>query len=193
MIIVEGCDGSGKTTLVERLSKKYDLPVAKRVKDRDRLREFTIPDTFRAMARAARSTDPAPYIYDRLFFSEMIYSPIIRGEDAQFNIAQIGFVTRFLEAGRFPIILCCPEWEVVERNLKSEGHQLDGVVEKGFEIHQAYFRMFMRVQENYTGMHMIAYDYTNPESEFDVEQGVESFLAEYNARRVDFAPLTASE
>ena len=193
MIIVEGCDGSGKTTLVTKLHEKYGLPIAKRVKDRDRLREFTIPDTFRAMARAARSTDPVPYIYDRLFFSEMVYSPIIRGEDAQFNIAQIGFVTRFLEAGRFPIILCCPEWEVVEANLNAGGHQLDGVMEKAFEIHQAYFRMFMRVQENYPGMFMVAYDYTDSESAYEVEQAVESFLANYNARRVDFAPLTASE
>lgn len=186
MIIVEGCDGSGKTTLVQKLSERYDLPIAPRVKDRDKLREYTVPDTFRGLARAVRCVE-APYIYDRLFFSEMVYAPILRGESAQFNVGQIGFVTNILEACRFPIIICCPDWEVVESNLNEPQHQLEGVREKAAEIYQAYINLFEKLVQNWEGLSVTGYDYTDADSLEEVYQVVESFLSEYNSRKVSFA------
>lgn len=78
MLIFTGMDNSGKTTLVEKMSKKFNLPVVKSLgpdytKDEKHLwlldqmsREKTIPDSV---------------IFDRFLpFEEMVYGKVLRGD-----------------------------------------------------------------------------------------------------------------
>lgn len=50
MVIVEGCDGTGKTTLVEALSVDLGLRVGQRAtRNRDELYKVTRQDTYTAL------------------------------------------------------------------------------------------------------------------------------------------------
>lgn len=73
MIIVVGLDNTGKTTLVNHLSDKFNIPVAKRY--------HTLPprdgdDWISWVREQIESPDEA--LYDRFFFDELVYGPVIR-------------------------------------------------------------------------------------------------------------------
>jgi shikimate kinase len=72
MIIVEGIDGSGKTTLCRALGDLLNLQVHHSSKERDR----------QAMERNMEQAlqDPVAKIWDRIHaISEIVYGPILRG------------------------------------------------------------------------------------------------------------------
>lgn len=76
MIIVEGPDGAGKTTLVEELSRKLQLPVAPKVVDHN---TNAITDLVRWVDYNIEQ-GLTPTLYDRhRLISEPIYGPIMRG------------------------------------------------------------------------------------------------------------------
>lgn len=116
MIVVEGPDGAGKTTLVNALCKDLGLhksvsvtgqegPGWPRLKDRrhrDReLPRFPRERTYEALAHAVAG-DPV-HIHDRLFWSEAIYGPMLRGE-SKFTIEEEFRIMRLFKALRCPVI-----------------------------------------------------------------------------------------
>lgn len=157
MIIIEGPDGAGKTTLVNQLYYMFDdeLRVGERgTKDRDFLWKVTVPDTMKAMAQYALSQGPVT-IWDRLFYSELVYAPLgMPPREVEFNASQQNHIERFIEVADFPVIFCMPPWDVVEYNIKQE-HQMPGVVEHGKDIYHAYQVLLQRVPDR-----TILYDFT---------------------------------
>lgn len=156
MIIVEGPDGAGKSTLVKEICERFNLWVGERaVKDRKRLYEVTRQDTYSAMAEELRGNAP-PKVWDRLFFSEMVYAPIV-GRECEFTSEEQYFIRRFMELIDCPIILCHPPYQtVVDNALKDE--QMDGVNENIEKIFWDYLRLKWPRQVRY-------YDYTQPEGD----------------------------
>lgn len=76
IIIIEGCDGAGKTTLIESLTTQY--PFAKTF-------HFGAPvageDQFLRYAKPILEADPLDVIiYDRSWYSEFVYGPVMRGK-----------------------------------------------------------------------------------------------------------------
>src|SRR6266498_3187089 len=94
MIIVEGPDGSGKTTLVNELFYifKEQFPLA--IAHSPGPRPHVVEHTFEAFAYEVKGGN-RPVIHDRLFFSELVYGKILRGEVA-FNQYQKRFLTLML-------------------------------------------------------------------------------------------------
>ena len=136
MIIVEGCDGTGKSTLVNRLSADLGLNIGKRgVADRDKLYTVTREDTYKALAHAVEGYLP-PYIWDRLYFSEPIYSRIM-GRKCEFTLSESNFVRSVLKAIRCPIIICHVPLEVATENMEQK-HQMEAVSDNFQYIHKAY-------------------------------------------------------
>lgn len=136
MIVVEGCDGTGKSTLVDELRKDLNLSVGLRgVTDRDKLFEVTRQDTYTALAHAV-SGNKEPIIWDRLFFSEPIYSRVMKRE-CQFKLSERSYVQSVLHALRCPVIFCWVPLETVEENLTGT-HQMEGVNDNVPFIHGAY-------------------------------------------------------
>lgn len=157
MIIVEGPDGAGKSTLVRELQEQFPtlLEGKRGVKDRDKLWEVTRPDTYRALAKCL--LDPNPYIWDRLFYSEFAYHKITP-RDCQFGAADIAVIPQVIKALRAPVIFCMPNYSTVKANAAAE-HQMDGVNENLSEIYSTYEAMVVNSTMVPHGMNLMFYDY----------------------------------
>lgn len=119
MIIVEGPDGSGKTTLVERLAREIRLPIAAKVVGSDTkplfdLRKWTEQNVEKGFQ---------PLIFDRhRLISEPIYGPAMRSrQDASFY--DLGWLSdmmwRFYQAKPI-VIYCLPDIVTVRENVLRE-------------------------------------------------------------------------
>lgn len=177
MIILEGCDGAGKTTLKEEILKRYPAmrEGPRGTKDRSRLYLVTVPDTFGAINRAIRATETGGEhgsccVWDRLYFSEMVYAPIV-GRPCEFSPGQQEYLTAILEAMKCPIILCQPPFDVVKEN--AEVHvQMKGVNENLAAIYEAYDLLYWRMPNQ-----TIKYDYTEDTLD-QIYQVIDEYLHE---------------
>lgn len=156
MIIVEGSDGAGKSTLVANLAEDLELGIGQRAtKDRSKLYEVTQQDTYTALGAAVKA-DENPQIWDRLFFSEMVYAPIV-GRDCEFSHEEQVFIKRVLGAMGCPLILCMPPFGVVKKNVEA-AEQMEGVKEGLDHIYACYREMSNPAQW------VLHYDYTGTET-----------------------------
>lgn len=71
--ILEGCDGSGKSTLAKYLSIKTGYPIKHRDKPKTQTEKNAMMADYLQDAKFGFSA-----IWDRSFYSEMIYGPLIR-------------------------------------------------------------------------------------------------------------------
>lgn len=139
-IVIEGPDGAGKTTLVQKLKRQFPQLVdgERGTEDRTKLYTVTVPDTYYAL-KLAVDPQEAPRIWDRLFYSEFVYAPIA-GREPMFSTFQTEFIQRTIEAMRVPVILCLPPLSDVKKNILVE-KQMDGVIDKINSIYTSYTRM----------------------------------------------------
>lgn len=146
MIIVEGPDGGGKTTLVNTICQEFDLKQGERSeKDRDKIYLTTRRDTWYAMSYELHCSSGL-LVWDRLGpFSDPVYSaldiPVVRR--CSFTDAEIRMFNRFCQELCL-VIVCMPRLEVLIENAE-KGHQLPGVVEKTKKIWGGY----MKTMPNY--------------------------------------------
>lgn len=158
MIIVEGPDGSGKSTLVRELAKEFGLLEGERgTTDRKKLYTVTRPDTYQALGHAVGGTAPVR-IWDRLFYSELVYAPLV-DRPVEFSTSEQGYVRRMIDALACPIIVCLPPRDVVTQNvLATKDEQMDGVVAAARWIWNRYEDLW---QDGVFGEHVMLYDYTS--------------------------------
>lgn len=138
MIVVEGPDGAGKSTLCKALGKHFDLEVVSPQKN-GRMPEVPVRNrVYRALGKAVQGRHPAK-IYDRFYWSELVYGGILRGEVA-FTFFEQKYVEDVLWVMQVPHILCMPGLLQVKANLaqdpdstawllqKRPTHSLDDVI-----------------------------------------------------------------
>lgn len=171
MIIVEGPDGAGKTTLVNMLLAEYPaLKIGQRgTHDRDKLWTVTVGDTFRALAEAVHNKQI--YIWDRLFYSEFVYSPV-QDRPVAFTDMQSMYIRRLINDLGIPVVLCMPSLETCVENSRSE-HQMRGVDGNEHVIYEGYKKLY---EANYFPWHLVHYDYTRKRDEADVKRLVKDYL-----------------
>lgn len=158
MLIVEGPDGAGKSTLVNTLKKELGLIVGERAtKDRDKLYKVTRQDTYTALGAAVKGDEPVR-IWDRLFFSEMVYAPVV-GRECEFSERESVFIRRVMNAMGCPIIICMPPFEVVRKNVEGT-HQMTGVAENLDKICAHYREGGTSLYGGCVGQ-LMWYDYTS--------------------------------
>jgi len=137
MIIVEGPDGSGKSTLVDRLAQTLRLPVASKVVGADtqpllNIRQWTESNVEKGFQ---------PVIFDRhRLISEPIYGPAMRKrQDAEFY--DLGWLSdmmwRFYQANPV-IIYCLPDILTVRENVLREDTDNAAVKEHIVAIYAGY-------------------------------------------------------
>src|SRR5580765_6539928 len=128
MIIVEGPDGGGKTNLVTRLCKEFDLEVEPRVVDKDTNPMNGI--SLKNWVDADLKSWPRASIYDRhRLISEPIYAPIMRGRLADGFEDPIWFIRQINAFWRLhPIVIyCLPAPDEVVRNVMRVDTENDAV------------------------------------------------------------------
>lgn len=187
MIIVEGPDGSGKTTLVNTLAEMFGLQIGKRgTENRDLLWTVTVPDTLRALGGAVHGKEP-PIIWDRLYYSDFVYAPLsITPRDVSFNSSHQQHIDRILEALRCPLIVCLPSLATVRANVDTERHQMTGVRNNTVRIWSTYLGMCYIPDDAPKPFqeHRIVYDYTQGITALgEVLQEVEDYLEDREERQ----------
>jgi thymidylate kinase len=106
-IVIEGCDGTGKTTLADRLATAYEVTVI----HADRTPNH-IDLTTRYLALLAR---PGRIVLDRSFLSEPVYGPLYRG-GSRLTPAQVATLARAVaDRGGVCVHLTAPAAAIADR------------------------------------------------------------------------------
>lgn len=169
MIIVEGMDNTGKTTLIAELVKEF--PELQTVKSLGPNK--TVGDALAWVAGAIRNEDPR-VIYDRYFpISERVYGLTLRGKDlfGHYSYDLISLTLR-----RQPLIIYCrPSQRVVES--WGEREQMEGVKSHCHDLLKRYDWIMEVIKELYTvNAMMVDYDYTDDKSFNHVKMAVRMYL-----------------
>lgn len=159
MIVVEGPDGAGKTTLIKRLCTEFPLTVAPRVVDKD---TQAMVDLVKWVEEDNTKLNQG-VIYDRhRLISEFVYGPIMRiHTDPGFD--SLPWLTANLEAfyAKKPtIIYCMPPILQVIGNLAEDDDNIT-VRQRIVQIYQAYV---LRAAMDISTRRAHLYDYTDPTS-----------------------------
>lgn len=181
MIVVEGPDGGGKTTLVRKICSQWGLLEGERgVPDRDKLYTVTRQDTYRALSMAVGGEAPVK-VWDRLFISELVYSGVMN-RPCEFSTSESGFIHEILKALRCPVIFCIPPVEVVKENITKD-KQMIGVADNIDYIWGKY-RGLADIWCSQSPRY-IEYDYTDRLEKWEwsrVQSRINDYLGERTAR-----------
>lgn len=152
-ILVEGCDGSGKSTLIEHArgnQKDHYFLIA---------RASRYQPSIKTALNYLAWIKHCPYdlVLDRLHFvSDRVYGPILRNEDV-FKALPLSFGTQSMNL----IIYCRPPLTTVLANLSGKKH-LAGVAEQAERIYNAYDEVMAGIN-NLGITRVLRYNYTDDE------------------------------
>lgn len=145
MIIVEGPDGSGKTTLIELLGHERkqlrslrDGVGATNNKGWAKKGESVV-DAYRRQLNLALTTERATGVkiaFDRFHLSEYVYGPILRNKQLITPEVMIA-ISRVLRDLRVPVILCLPPFAKTLEKVMEPGRERPAYQTEGF-LHMAW-------------------------------------------------------
>ena len=154
LIVVEGVDASGKTTLLENLRSirgKYFLEV------RHSCRPLKSSDIIRLMQTVRNMSDVLDVVLDRHpLISEPIYGPILRNKDLTADLYNMDNRDRKLLSTVKRVIYCRPPEKSIFENL-SNRPQLKGVLENIHQLIEAYDNRMKELRQK--GLDIVVYDY----------------------------------
>lgn len=153
IVIVEGMDNTGKSTLVEQLIKS------------DKLRGFRVdrspgPSSSKDIINRVENCLLSEFdniIYDRFpLISEEIYGPVLRGYSLWEHSHWERYFTQLLQL-RPLFIYCQPGRDVILETI-TQRDQMEGVVEKACVLIDAYDRLFSYLK-NFYSLDLIIHNY----------------------------------
>lgn len=132
IIIIEGPDGSGKTTLASQIAKQTGYPVV----------HFSVPKTEEEKEQMVSMYKQAikeskNIIFDRCWYSEMAYGPVMRKEHV-ISYPQMYELERMLAKRGSLIIYCTGSPEVLWRRATARGEDYVTDQQTFVEIFEAY-------------------------------------------------------
>lgn len=157
MIIVEGCDNTGKTTLIQKLKERFpQLEVVPK---------WTGPRGPGSMKKMwdhmmtylTRNPDETKYlVFDRFpLISELVYGPVIR-KHIEFSREQIEQATELLKK-HFPLVIYCRrDPEAILANFE-EREQMEGVRENVKALIDQYNRVLCEL--DFLGIPVVDYTF----------------------------------
>lgn len=151
IILVEGCDGSGKTTLIERAREnqvsRYFIRVQASRYQPD------LKTAFKLLNWLKHGPSEINIILDRLhFISDRVYGPVLRNEDI-FKDLPLNFGLQTVAA----IVYCRPTRENIHKNARKNG-QMEGVIKNLDTLIDRYDTLMARLKEVYQ-IPIRTYDY----------------------------------
>lgn len=163
LIIVEGPDCSGKTTLIDNIRRKHDVvvhngvyqsPDAAYTAYRKQLRDFL------NMWKEVDLPENSRLILDRSILSQAVYGPIMRNE--QFDALQYSLFQNILKEFNYRIVICLPPFGriVIPWAKRVEKEYVDDF-EKMCLVYAAYESLISELDIE----GVLFYDYTQNEQE----------------------------
>lgn len=169
MIIVEGPDGAGKSTLINHLYTTFKLDVIHT--------PGPMPDLYLWLLEQGlertRNEKP-PKIYDRFFISETIYGPILRDQVGYPPFFTDFFLRYVLQPIHPLVILCLPTLAIVKDSVMNQP-QMAGVIDNIDAIYNAYLDA-LPLWKRIFGDDFITYDWTLPAGPQDVDTMVRDLV-----------------
>lgn len=179
VIIVEGPDGSGKSTLVKNLKSRFVLKSLKTIKHGPPADAQDLYERCRDLLMEA--TESGNHcIIDRFgLIGEQIYGPILRGKDLWVEIPQKKqeILTAFNTLNPF-IIYCRPPATIIaslaNHEVKSYDtpEHLQALQDNQLLIIKSYDNFFA----NWKSYNFCTWDYTRPENYYDLTKRLEEYL-----------------
>lgn len=157
MIILEGCDAAGKTTVLMHLAQKFKLAINRSYYRATQAHEIV---DYHNWIRSC----PQRLILDRHpAISDLVYGPILRGyTPSTMRFARSVNNTSF-------VIFCSPPLQTIQANLHNE-EQLEGVDKNLLAIYHAYEDLMETLAPSFT------YDYTDRSQLPLLEERVSDYL-----------------
>lgn len=164
MIIVEGMDNSGKSTLCNQLSYSFKLPVIHSPGPVDNPFPWVIEQLSREN----------PIIYDRFpLISEKVYGPILRNKDLFGGTEGAQLIYQLWK--KYPLIIYCrpPTDEIL--SFKDGRAQMEGVIEKARLLLIAYDKfMISLIKEG--RWNIVIHNFKDPSSLDYIKSEVKHYL-----------------
>lgn len=165
IIIVEGMDGTGKTTLVQQLAYHLDVKPKKFIKsssgpdeDYKSILVDSIISEINELETASAEGRSIKRLYDRFsLISEAVYGPILRGHNC-FGDLYYPLRSRLL-ALKAVIVYCRPSRDVIRANIQ-QGPQMSGVQKHFRDLLYAYDNFFLELTETPGNSYITLYNYT---------------------------------
>ena len=178
LIIVEGPDGSGKSTLIKQLREKPPVLPLWAISNLARCRSESQADSFaRAAVELQRSS--SVFISDRFpHLSEYVYGPMIRGTTwLDGTTPSLDWLKEFVEGflEKPLIIYCRPPFHGIRDNALKE-KQMDGVHESLASLTARYDEMMDGLSDTKTPL--VYYDYNMSTSFSFVSNRIQSYILE---------------
>jgi len=159
LIIFEGCDGSGKSTLIEKLTSVVPNNYLVNHNGVYESREIAFA-TYNAQLNTHSDSQ---LLLDRSYISELIYGSIIRGEDNSKIKKEVSKLEDRIKLYFKPLIVFCnPPLETVLNVW--EGRTVEEYVKRKEKITQIYNEY--QLIDKYTSLPIVEFDYTNVESSY---------------------------
>lgn len=137
IIIIEGPDGAGKTTLANYLSKQLGYPIKHRSKPKTEEEKQQMSQSYIDDIKSNQNI-----IWDRCFYSEMVYGPIMR-DQSYISMAQMHEMEQMLKFTGALVIYCTDEtWNLWER-CNTRGETYITSVEQIDAIKTAYDKLML--------------------------------------------------
>lgn len=158
-IVIEGMDGSGKTTLVNQLMEHFG-DTAHLVPGYNRYPNPKPPMDRWWMEQLGSHPLGKIIVHDRFFYPEFVYGPILRGR-IQAEDSTVEYVQKFLREHAF-LIYCRPPVEVLKEGIDVEP-QMEGVKNMFNDLLSAYDRMIIDEAPHYDGR-FVKYDWSDDQA-----------------------------
>ena len=115
IIILEGPDGAGKTTLAEKLKKQTGYMYLRRAQPKTEEEKQRMMEEYVQVIKSGKNC-----IFDRCWYSEMVYGPVMR-DDSVITYPQMYQLERLLTKHGAIVIYCTATKETLWKRCQSRG------------------------------------------------------------------------